>query len=584
MNPALGGSGLIIEQEKIQATILAPGGQFHGFRQGEPIAEGLGGTHAAQQLRDVFRAEGRAQVQHPPLAHPVFRQGGLAGIIPGGIAGQHRRALGLQHVVEQGGFQPLAVQQGIGRLLGGAVESEVPHIGPGQRPKQPGLGLHHAAAVLVLVAGAAADHQRAARFHIAGQQRGALRGQDGGVGVNQHIVVLQLVKSRVLPQVHHVVGGVGALGPLKHACLAHLLHPLVPAVVPRVPLVVVVLHKGHPGRAVRAAHAFQALQGVRKGAHLLKAAVVPVVIVEDAVPVDFRAHGAGAPPEEGHKVRPMGHALHGPQRQLTGPGRGALHAVVPAVGPGLLLHDAKVRAYRAHLRQHPRPAPVVHGIGVPGVIQLKGKAGVAVVGHHVQALVLEAVVVQIGKQAVGGDVHPGGHMLPEDIRLNATEADGAVGHKAAVIQQQVGVHRVGGGGTGHIHLRPVGVGLVPEHGAPGVVEGVEGAVFLPEKIAEGRGISLGVEIAGFAVDFVVNLPAHDGRMMPVVPGQLLHNAGAQLLINRRVIVVVLAAAVAVKHTVHGAVEHLGILFRQPGRGRGGGGAEDDLHAHPGAQI
>ena len=218
------------------------------------------------------------------------------------------------------------------------------------------------------------------------------------------------------------------------------------------------------------------------------------------------------------------------------------------------------------------------------MIQLKGKAGVAVVGHHVQAFILKAVVVQIGKQAVGGDVHPGGHMLPEDIRLNAAEADGAVGHKAAVIQQQVGVHRVGGGGTGHIHLRPVGVGLVPEHSAPGVVERVKGAVLLPEESTEGRGIGLGVEIAGFAVDFVVNLPAHDGRMMPVVPGQLLDDTGAQLLVDGGVVVVVLAAAVAVKHAVHGAVEHLGILLRQPGGGRGGGRTEDDLHAHPGAQI
>ena len=280
----------------------------------------------------------------------------------------------------------------------------------------------------------------------------------------------------------------------------------------------------------------------------------------------------------------MGHALHGPQRQLTGPGRGALHAVVPAVGPGLLLHDAKVRAHRAHLRQHPRPAPVVHGVRVPGVIQFKGEAGIAVVGHHVQALVLKAVVVQVGKQAVGGDVHPRRHMLPENICLDAAEADGAFRHKAAVIQQQVGVHPGGGGGTGHIDLRPVGVGLIPEHGAPGVVEGIKGAVLLPEKFTEGCGISLGIEIAGFAVDLVVDLPAYDGRMMPVVPGQLLHNAGAELLINRRVVVVVPAAAVAVKHAVHAAVEHLGILFRQPGGGRGGGGAEDHLHAHPGAQI
>ena len=72
--------------------------------------------------------------------------------------------------------------------------------------------------------------------------------------------------------------------------------------------------------------------------------------------------------------------------------------------------------------------------------------------------------------------------------------------------------------------------------------------------------------------------------MSVMTGQLLHHAGAEPLINRRVVVIVPAAAVAVKHAVQAAVEHLGILFRQPGGGRGGGGAEDDLHAHFSTQI
>ena len=77
----------------------------------------------------------------------------------------------------------------------------------------------------------------------------------------------------------------------------------------------------------RAADGLEPLDHIAHLRDLPQPAVVPVIIIEDAVPVVFRAQDAGSTAEEGQVVRAMRDRLHGPQRQLTGPGRGRLHAV-----------------------------------------------------------------------------------------------------------------------------------------------------------------------------------------------------------------------------------------------------------------
>ena len=518
-------------------------------------------------------------MDHPPPAQAVLHQRGLTLVVAGGVAGQHRRpGKGFQHIVEHGHVEGFAVPVGGDGILGGTAEGEVLHLrsrGGGQRALH---GLHDAVAPAVLLPRAAADDQRSAPLRVGGQEISLGLGQHDLVRGDQHGIAQQLLHRGVFPEEKHVVGGVGALGGLEHGLLAGGQHPPVPCVDLRVPLVVVVPYQGKGCCAVRPGNKLKLLRHGVDAAHLGQTAVVPVVVIEDAVPVHFRAEGAGAPAEEADVVRAVGDALHGPQGHLPGTGRGAFHTVDPAVGAGLLLHDAEVRADAAHLRQVPGPLAVIEAVGVEGAVQGEAEIGVGVVGVGIQALLGHAVVVDVSEHAVGGNEHAPVHMAAEDLRLHAAEGIHAVGDEAAVVQLLMGIVRAGGGGPGNVHLLPVGVRLVPEHRAPGLVQRVEGAVPVPQEQPEGLAVRLGIELVGLAVELIVDLPAHDSRMLAVAAGDFLHDAGAQLLIPGRIVVVVPPGAVAHERPVHEGVEALRVLLRQPG-GRGGGGrAEDHLHA------
>ena len=309
-----------------------------------------------------------------------------------------------------------------------------------------------------------------------------------------------------------------------------------------------------------------------------------VVVVQQAVPVDLRPERSGAPPEEADVIRAVGNALHGPKHHLPGLG-GRRVGPDAAARSRLLLHNPKVGAHRPHLHQAAAPLPVQQGGVVPGVLPHgKGEVGIAVVSVHVQAVPGHPVVVQAAEHAVGGDEIPGLYILPENFALHPAEPDGALRDEPHVVQLLVGIGAVPVGGAGHIDLLPGGVGLVPEGIAPGPVQLLQGAVFIPQEFPEGQGVALRVELLGLAVELVVDLPAHNAGPLSVVLPQLLHHPGGKLLVLFGIVVVVAAHAVAVQNPVPAGVEHLRVLVCQPGRGRGGGRAEDHLHARLLRQI
>ena len=83
--------------------------------------------------------------------------------------------------------------------------------------------------------------------------------------------------------------------------------------------------------------------------------------------------------------------------------------------------------------------------------------------------------------------------------------------------------RIGGAGHGlprHVNLAPGGVILVPEGGAPGLVELFHRAVLFLEEEPEGRGVGLGIEPIDLAVQFVIQLPPDDRRAGRVMRGEL----------------------------------------------------------------
>ena len=195
----------------------------------------------------------------------------------------------------------------------------------------------------------------------------------------------------------------------------------------------------------------------------------------------------------------MGDGLHGPERHLAGPGRGRFHTGVPAVGPGLLLHDAEIGGNGSGFRQIPAPFPVLQQILFLVIVQAVGKIRIGIVGDKIQALFCHPVVVQISEQAVGGDEIIRLFVLPDDLRLHTREPAGTVRNEAQIIQHPVGVDSVADRGPWHIHLAPGRIGLVPEHRAPGLVQRLDGAVFFLQKFPEGDRIAVRIKFRSLAV-------------------------------------------------------------------------------------
>ena len=153
--------------------------------------------------------------------------------------------------------------------------------------------------------------------------------------------------------------------------------------------------------------------------YFCQTSVVPAGIIQNPVPVDFRPHRTGTPAEVAHIVRPMADALHGPKGHLSRFRSRSLHTGIPAVCPGLLLHDAEHRGYGSCLRQVPAPFPVPQTVLLRLVgIQAVGKIGIGIIGDEIQAFFCHAVVVQVAEQTVGGDKITGLHIFFQYIRLN----------------------------------------------------------------------------------------------------------------------------------------------------------------------
>ncbi|CCX37628.1 unknown [Clostridium sp. CAG:1013] len=404
------------------------------------------------------------------------------------------------------------------------------------------------------------------------------------MGAEQHSILFQVLHSDPFLKVNSVHRRVGQLSPHKQLHLAGTGQLAVPGIQVGIEHVVIVFHQAHRRQVIGPC---QFLNGFHAGVKFLQLRQFPVgeiVIVQQAVPIDLRPKGCGAPPEEADIIRPMSDALHGPQHHLAGLG-GRRVGTDAAARSRLLLHDSEMGAHRPDFHQAPAPLPVQQGVVVPGILTHgKGKVGIAVIGVHVQAILGHAVVVQGAEQTVGSDEITGLHILPEDVALHFAETDGTLRHEPHVIQLLVRISAVSISGAGHVDLLPCGVGLVPEGIAPSTIQLVQGAVLFPKELPECQGITFGVELLGLAVELIVDLPAHDAGPLPVMLPQLLHHPGGKLLVFWGIVVIVAAHAVTVQHSVPAGVEHLRVFVGQPSGGRGCGGAENNLHTHALRQI
>ena len=315
------------------------------------------------------------------------------------------------------------------------------------------------------------------------------------------------------------------LGSGKYLRLAVRLESAVNNVESCVPFVVVVFHKCKSGDILASADGIQGMKETAEFLYFPEFPVIPVVIVEDAVPVQFRAEGGSAPAKEGDIIRALCHRLHCPQGELARPRSGHFHTVYPAASSALLLHDAEMRTDRACFNEISCPHAVFEICGT--LVQFKGKVRIRVIGIHIQDFVLHAVIIQIGEKAVGCDKIFWLLISADNIRLHSGETYAAFGNKARVIQQQVRVTAVVEHRSRAVNLTPVSISLTPEYGAPGLVKCIQGAVFLFHEHPECLMIGIRVEFIRLTVELIVELPADDGGVLAIVLRQLLDDTGGK---------------------------------------------------------
>ena len=185
------------------------------------------------------------------------------------------------------------------------------------------------------------------------------------------------------------------------------------------------------------------------------------------------------------------------------------------------------------------------------------------------------MAVQMVKHAVGGDEHLLRNVLAQNFTLALAVPADHMTEKPLFHQLHVRIIPMGGDRAREENFLPVGVCLVPEDGSHLLVQVFQRAELLLQIRPERLVVALAVVLVDLAVQLIVDLPPDNGGVAAVVHGHLRDNPVAEAQIGLAGIVVVLAQAVAVQHTVLPGIEGLGIFLRQP-RGRGaGGGAEND---------
>ena len=295
---------------------------------------------------------------------------------------------------------------------------------------------------------------------------------------------------------------------------------------------------------------------------------------QDAMPVLLGAHRAGAPAEEHNRVRTVGDALHGPQRDLPGLWRSTQY--IPAGDATLLLHHPEGlvlhRADEVQLTRMPVGAVLI-------MARVEMPAGILIVGREIQLLTQVIIAGLAGEahQVVGDPLVRRGS--PQDIRLELVEFADQIGGKALPVQLVGGIHAPGSGDLRRRNAGEIIVALAPEGGAPGAVELVNAAVLLLQPGLEATLAMLAVaQIAVAVAQLVVHLPANDCRMRRIMGGKGGHIAADMLAVNRIGLAVMVAAAEETLLSAPVGGLDLRIAVDDPLGRRGRGRTEDHVDA------
>ncbi|MNC33242.1 hypothetical protein D3C75_816270 [compost metagenome] len=89
---------------------------------------------------------------------------------------------------------------------------------------------------------------------------------------------------------------------------------------------------------------------------------------------------------------------------------------------------------------------------------------------------------------------------------------------------------------GKVYLLPFGVRLAPKNGAPRLIQLVQRTVPVLQPFPEGDMVRFGIEHIHMAVEFVVDLPADDSRMILISLHHSADDCLAQLPVLRAAVV------------------------------------------------
>ncbi len=120
--------------------------------------------------------------------------------------------------------------------------------------------------------------------------------------------------------------------------------------------------------------------------------------------------------------------------------------------------------------------------------------------------------------------------------------------------------------AGRLNLAPVGIGVAPERGPPGLIEFIQRGIAIAQPIGEGRATMVAVT---FAAVLVGEMPEQQRRMILVAVGQQGVDDARLLAVDRRTETVVVATAMQIAPAVRPHAQHFRVLGRHPGRARTG---------------
>ena len=119
----------------------------------------------------------------------------------------------------------------------------------------------------------------------------------------------------------------------------------------RVPHIIIIFYQCKRSLILCAGYIFNGLYPMPDTVYFCQLAVITIVVVQNAMPVNFCSHGSGTPTEKADIISTMCDALHCPQCHLPRFWSRCFHPCIPSVCAGLLLHNAKMRADGTDFRQ-----------------------------------------------------------------------------------------------------------------------------------------------------------------------------------------------------------------------------------------